>query len=519
MPDQQFVNIAVTDITPNPNQPRKEFDEAELLELADSIKEHGVIQPLIVEERHYTDDEIDHHAYTLLAGERRLRAAKIAGLTEVPCVVRADGTGDQYRLELALIENVQRADLKPAEEARAYQQLHDLGLSDEAIGARVGKARSTIANLRRLVELPAPILEKIGDGDKELPLRYARSLIPVARLDAQAAQEIATETIDAEPNEREDVFENALQETLRQTKQARELGSKVPFDLKWNPKASAVLDGAEVALPACAGCELALQVDYQRYCLRPACLDAKIEIYVTAELKRVAKATGIAIAAQGEKTDFLPREPGEWSEAVTGKKLLALKHESLRLVKSLGGDWRNNDVTGSKIVRLATTDPEALAKAAGFKTLQPASPTAGRDTYEQQRQAHHAAEERISQAVALVAPAFAKIWPDTLPLLRRLVAMDFSIAFITEEIASAINAKTPPTLAACQLALSCWLISNAIMLPWGKGDARVAQKPIEELARELKVKLPKGWEAALVPPKPEKKSEPAQKSATKKATR
>jgi ParB family chromosome partitioning protein len=146
--------IAVDNIRQNSRQPRTQFDEQALDELAASIREHGIIQPLIVSER--GDGE-----YELVAGERRWRAAQRAGLDQVPVIVRE--TTSQQLLELALIENVQRADLNALEEAHAYQSLwEEFGLSDNQIARRVGKnSRETIANTRRLLKLPSEVQEAV----------------------------------------------------------------------------------------------------------------------------------------------------------------------------------------------------------------------------------------------------------------------------------------------------------------------------------------------------------------------
>jgi ParB family chromosome partitioning protein len=145
---------AVGEIRQNPRQPRTYFDEQALDELAASIREHGIIQPLIVSQR-------DDGTYELVAGERRWRAAQRAGLERVPIIIRE--TTPQQLLELALIENVQRADLNPLEEAQAYQALwQDFGLSDNQIARRVGKnSRETIANTRRLLKLSAEVQEAV----------------------------------------------------------------------------------------------------------------------------------------------------------------------------------------------------------------------------------------------------------------------------------------------------------------------------------------------------------------------
>src|SRR5262245_63022792 len=149
--------IPIGDIRENPRQPRTQFDEQALEDLAASIREHGIIQPLIVSER-------GEGLYELVAGERRWRAAQRAGLNRVPVIVRE--TTPQQLLELALIENVQRADLNPLEEAQAYQALwEEFGLSDSQIARRVGKnSREVIANTRRLLKLVPEVQDAMLKG-------------------------------------------------------------------------------------------------------------------------------------------------------------------------------------------------------------------------------------------------------------------------------------------------------------------------------------------------------------------
>jgi ParB family transcriptional regulator, chromosome partitioning protein len=147
--------IPVARIERNPYQPRTAFERASLEDLAASITVHGVLQPILVTET------LD--GYRLIAGERRLRAAQLAGLERIPAVVRQSADGDQ--LELALVENLQRTDLNAFEEARAYRQLvDDFGLTHDEVARRVGKARSTVANTLRLLELDPSVLESLGAG-------------------------------------------------------------------------------------------------------------------------------------------------------------------------------------------------------------------------------------------------------------------------------------------------------------------------------------------------------------------
>ena len=165
-------------VTANPRQPRQQMNDEQLRELADSIREHGVIQPLIV-----TRGE-DEDNYILIAGERRLRAASLAGLDTVPILVRE--ASDQQQLELALIENVQRADLTPLETAEAYQHLsEEFSLSHEDIASRVGKSRVAVTNTLRLLKLPPAVKQALAAD--QISEGHARALLALPSAQAQAA--------------------------------------------------------------------------------------------------------------------------------------------------------------------------------------------------------------------------------------------------------------------------------------------------------------------------------------------
>ena len=166
-PDSNILEIATDDIKPNPNQPRTHFNEQDIEQLARSIKEHGILQPLLVSDK-------ENGSYQLIAGERRWRAAKIANLEKVPVLVRE--TNPQEILELALIENIQRADLSALEEAAAYQKLaNDFQLTQQEIAERVGKSRTTITNTLRLLELPDKIQKSLNNN--EITEGHARALL------------------------------------------------------------------------------------------------------------------------------------------------------------------------------------------------------------------------------------------------------------------------------------------------------------------------------------------------------
>jgi len=168
--EEMFFECNISQIAPNKHQPRLMFDQEELTELAESIRENGIIQPLIV-------SRVSKKKYVLVAGERRLRASKMAGLKTVPVVVREISSDDEL-LEFALIENIQRTDLNPLEEAEAYRKLIDkFGLTQEEAAQKVGKNRSTVANTLRLLQLPEYIKDDLLSG--QLSEGHARALLAV----------------------------------------------------------------------------------------------------------------------------------------------------------------------------------------------------------------------------------------------------------------------------------------------------------------------------------------------------
>ncbi len=177
------VTLRIEEIEPNHNQPRREFDEKALAELADSIREHGLIQPILVR-------PLISGGYQIVAGERRYRASRMAGLTEVPVTIRE--LTDEETMELALIENLQRENLNPLEEALGYKSLMDeYNMSQEQVSKAVGKSRSAVANTLRLLNLPKEVTALVKEGkisaghgrallafeDKELMLKTAESIV------------------------------------------------------------------------------------------------------------------------------------------------------------------------------------------------------------------------------------------------------------------------------------------------------------------------------------------------------
>ena len=250
-PAAGLANIPIEQISPNPYQPRKTFNDASLDDLARSIREHGIVQPLVV-------TRIGDNRYRLIAGERRFRAAQKAELKVVPVVVKETLT-DSDTLQIALIENIQREDLNPIEEAYAYHQLHEeFGLTQEEISRRVGKERSTVANFLRLLRLPDPVKKLLASG--QLSMGHARAILAVesAKKQEQLAERVVRRNLNvrqtemlaaekapkgAEPEKEKDVFTRDAEEGLQRT-----LRCKVEIDRRRRGGVIHVRFGSEVEL-------------------------------------------------------------------------------------------------------------------------------------------------------------------------------------------------------------------------------------------------------------------------------
>lgn len=184
--------LPIEDIVPNPNQPRIHFNETELRELSESIQEHGVLQPLLVRKH--------GNGYEIIAGERRYQASKLAGLEELPVIIK--DVDDEQMLALALIENLQRSDLNPVEEAKGYRQLIDAsGMTQEALSKAVSKSRSAITNSLRLLDLPEVVQQMIFEG--KLTAGHARAILAIPYEDARIklAEKVVSEGLSVRATE------------------------------------------------------------------------------------------------------------------------------------------------------------------------------------------------------------------------------------------------------------------------------------------------------------------------------
>ena len=223
------VTLRLSQIEPNRDQPRKIFSEEALNELADSIREHGVLQPLLVR-------PLPGGSYQLVAGERRWRASRMAGLQEVPVVIRE--MDEEQSMEIALIENLQREDLNAIEEATGYKQLMErYGMTQEQVAKRVGKSRPAIANALRLLNLPQKVMDMVGEG--EVSPGHARALLAFDDQDriVEIAQKVKTGKYSVRDIER----------MAKNQDEKKEKAAKAPEEPAWGGK-SAFLTEMEIAM-------------------------------------------------------------------------------------------------------------------------------------------------------------------------------------------------------------------------------------------------------------------------------
>lgn len=245
--DRSFIEVKISEIDPNIGQPRKSFNEDELLELAESIKIHGVIQPVILTKR--------GKRYELIAGERRWRAAKLAGLAKIPALVRE--YTDKEIMEVSLIENIQRQDLNPVEEAEAFKNLIDeYKMKQDDLAERVSKSRSAITNALRLLKLDEKVKAMLAEG--LITTGHARALLAVEDKDKQ--QQLATKIFDEKLSVREtEKLVKALSEG-KENKKEEKTSEKLVYR-KLEDSLKSIL-GSKVSIKSKQGGKGKIEIDY-----------------------------------------------------------------------------------------------------------------------------------------------------------------------------------------------------------------------------------------------------------------
>jgi len=310
--------IPVDLIDPNPNQPRKNFDPDKLKELAESIKSDGLIQPIVV--------EIDAagERYILHDGERRVRAARLAVMTELPAYILEPGTDPTDLLIRATVANVQREDLSPIELANAYEEMKDLGMSDSQIAARVGKSRASVANCRRLLQLPEQVQSQVAAG--ELSESQATSLVRLYQFPPEITERVLNYYLGSKLENPTNLNRNQIRQAI--TDSLRGIGEE--FDT-FDPAEEMTIEG--VRQPACTGCEYLIQSGNAELCGDRNCFKLKEAVWLRGILQTASEATGISYLDPAEEFD-----DNQYSRFYSNDKAidhaLSTPCENLRLVAS-----------------------------------------------------------------------------------------------------------------------------------------------------------------------------------------
>jgi ParB/RepB/Spo0J family partition protein len=273
-------NIPVDLIDPNPHQPRQDFNQAKMEELAGSIKEHGVIQPIVVER--------NGERYMLHAGERRWRASKMAGLPTIPAYIVPAGSSPKNLLVRAVVENVQRADMNPLELAKAFQEMADMGMSDAQIAQEVSKSRSAVANTRRLLQLPEDRQKQVSTG--ELNERQALALLPLYALPETAREKVLDTWQGRELAKPEKLNSDDIRQ--RYNDAISHIGSRIEII---DPATPYTGDG--IYHSTCPDCDCCIKKtkdgNDDLRCINTACLKVKQDIVKRTSLEQAKAATGL----------------------------------------------------------------------------------------------------------------------------------------------------------------------------------------------------------------------------------
>lgn len=480
-------------IDPNPYQARSEITPESVAALAEDLMVNGLQQRPRARRHPLHADRVQ-----LAFGHRRVAAWTMA--YNRPIEIELDEMTDREMFDYMIAETSQREDFSAIDKAKSLQlYIETFGVTQTEAAQRYGlKSQAAVSNLLRLLDLPADLQQQVATG--ALPERYARSLVSIARLDPAQAKSIAKEVVEeVDDLDKQEALQEGISNALRKKGMAL---SDLPFSDKWDPQCSADIDGEVLPLPACNGCPLRVKGNYSHYCTRQACLEAKLNAWGEKELKRISKATGIAIAVKGEKLHPLP-DDGEYSRIPREKKCAATRHASLRLTSSKASteQYYNKQITGSAIVRVMTTDPEALRKAAHLKK-KPEQRESKQVDYAELRRLHGICAEFVAEAIDRAAPAFVKFWPEHLPLLLWLSESLDAYQYVPESAGNldAVAASTSKKIMVLKHYLSCKMLAEQVSIQYDEHNPLKAKKQIEDFAQQMKVKLPAGWDEPLSKP-------------------
>lgn len=535
-------------IDANPWQPRGDEDYAHVKGLAESIAEHGLLQTPTARP-HPTEPGRYQLAFghSRLAAFRHLHATRLGGgWWAFPLVIRE--LSDRQMADAAAQENVSRKNLSAIETARAIQRyIADFGVTQAEAGKVYGYAtQAGVSNLLRLLQLPEPVVELVHTG--QLAERHARQLIAVARFDAKRAAELAQKVVEANPQSGTEVKSGTQTMGLSYQGPDTVLNSGVgdfiekrgtrlnslPFDLNWPKKPLALpaevdVKGAPAQLPACTSCEFKVKGRYDGdYCMRPACLQAKIAARNLAGVKKAAKELGIPLAAPGEKVKVIYAGGGYSDEESNAKAVLKSKHESLRIVLCTKADYNGfsrERVLGHEGAMLGTVDEAALvAKVKPLQEKAKAKEEARKANSPASRAAEEAKRMELEDRAFMLLRAGARILRTAMPtdikfqrvLLAKLMQNDNSFWFDCDwfhedrEGKGVAKTRTMKAFEAAKPDERATILAAAVIGDSGFGGWRERLdgdlKAIEATASGLGVRMPKDWaDAALNGPIPEDK--------------
>jgi len=524
-------NIPLEQVHSNPYQTRVVVDDEHLRALADDIAKRGLLQvPIGRWVATAKNGAVEHGHVELSFGHSRFAAWQMACPGE-PFPVDVRELTDREMSDLAAAENAKRKNLTAIETARAIlRRVEEFHLTQLEAAEPFGyTAQGSISNLLRLLKLPSAIQDKVQSGD--LSERIARRLIPVARVAPEAVEKLAAEAMQEEPGEeREEHILEKFGDVLRKKGESLD---RVPWDLSW-PKES--ISAEKLAnpsrrepneIPACRTCEFFVESAHEEWCTRVACLRLKARVFALKEAERLCRATGIAIAGEGEK---VTRLGDNYSTQDYAKGAMRLKsaREWLRLIpiEKAEKDWNANHLTGSYVVGLGTVDEKALRQATKPKKKEGTRASTDEDedddeesegiesqsAQDEKRRAQaakfqRAASRQSAEDDRLLAAATKQL-QDVLPkggLLDMLAEVSSSRETLKQHLGiewdkwrygNRDRAKKPDE-AQARLIVMSWLLDEIV----GSGaDSGEVRKGIEETARSLKVKLTKGWDSLASTP-------------------
>lgn len=515
-------HIAIDHIRANPWQTRLADDPEHIQRLADDIAANGLLQTPLAR-------AVNGH-YELAFGHSRLAAWKIAKPQE-PFPLDVKPLSDRQLSDFAASENAQRRNLSAIETAIAIdRRIRDFKLTQLEAAKPFGiESQGGVSNLLRLLKLPEPVRALVQAG--KLPERHARQLIPLAKANPEGSAKVASQIAGAAEGKRDSVAESELR--LAYQKWGQSL-SNAPWGKEWPPKpidASAVArsdKGEPASVPSCAGCEFHVKTyEYDAgHCLRRPCYNLKARVFADAEVERIAVEHGIPAAAAGET----------WAMVYDGKAqgshdpekvavILKSKHPSLRIVpfKDYDSEWQRNRALGSKMVALASVDLPTLERSVttvkqivARPSTASAAAAAADEADSRRRRAQEAQDRQTNRALVLAAAQeIARQIKIDKPILSLLFTFIDSgntgesveditgSPYISDEIFAALKPAKQRQLFVCAI------LEDRLDFDDSPDDAH---KAICEVAKTLKVKLPKGWDAGI-------EGEPAPAAAPKAASK